>query len=80
MAERDNNKNINKVSLSNGTVLMDTSGVTVTPAYLLGGYTALDKTGTLITGIYAEKVIVSDSVPTTYELDKTDNMYIKHYS
>jgi hypothetical protein len=50
MAERDNNKNINKVSLSNGTVLMDTSGVTVAPAYLLEGYTALDKTGTLIIG------------------------------
>ncbi len=40
----------NKVQLSDGTVLMDTSGVTVAPGVLLKGYTALDKTGTLITG------------------------------
>ena len=58
MAERDNNKNINKVSLSNGTVLMDTSGVTVAPAYLLEGYTALDKTGTLITGTMRQQTVV----------------------
>jgi hypothetical protein len=48
--ERNINQNINKVLLANGTVLIDTSGVTVTPDYLLEGYTALDKSGTLITG------------------------------
>ena len=41
----------NKVQLSDGTVLMDTSGVTVTPEVLLEGYTALDKSGVQITGI-----------------------------
>lgn len=40
----------NKVQLSNGTVLMDTSGVTVSPDVLFEGYTALDKTGELIVG------------------------------
>lgn len=40
----------NKVQLSDGTVLMDTSGVTVTPEVLMQGYTALDKTGAQITG------------------------------
>lgn len=40
----------NKVQLSDGTVLIDTSGVTVTPEVLLDGYTALDKTGALIVG------------------------------
>lgn len=40
----------NKVQLSDGTVLIDTSGVTVTPEVLMDGYTALDKTGALIVG------------------------------
>lgn len=40
----------NKVQLSDGTVLIDTSVVTVTPAVLGNGYTALDKSGQLITG------------------------------
>lgn len=40
----------NKVVLADGTVLMDTTGVTVDSAHLVSGYTALDHTGTLITG------------------------------
>lgn len=44
-----NNQYVNKVVYGNQT-LIDTSGVTVTPDKLLEGYTALDKTGQLITG------------------------------
>lgn len=40
---------INKVNYGN-TTLIDTSNVTVTADKLLSGYTALDNTGTLITG------------------------------
>lgn len=40
----------NKVVLADGTVLMDTSGVTVDAEHLVSGYTALDKRGVLITG------------------------------
>lgn len=40
----------NKVQLANGTVLIDTSVVTVTSDVLFEGYTALDKTGELIVG------------------------------
>lgn len=56
--ERNINQNINKVLLANGTVLIDTSGVTVTPDYLLEGYTALDKSGTLITGTMQQQTVV----------------------
>lgn len=51
----------NKVQLSDGTVLIDTSAVTVTPAVLASGYTALDKSGQLITGqieVYDGTVLV----------------------
>ena len=41
----------NKVVLADGTVLMDTSGVTVDAEHLVSGYTALDKRGVLITGV-----------------------------
>lgn len=41
---------INKVQLSNGTVLLDISGDTVASDNLLKGYTAHDKSGTPITG------------------------------
>lgn len=44
-----NNQYVNKVVYGNQT-LIDTSSVTVTPDKLLDGYTALDKTGQLITG------------------------------
>lgn len=44
-----NNQYVNKV-VYGGTTLIDTSAVTVTPDKLLEGYTALDKTGRLITG------------------------------
>ena len=42
---------INKVELSDGTVLMDTSGVSVTAETLGKGETALDASGALITGL-----------------------------
>lgn len=42
---------VNKVELSDGTVLMDTSGVTVMPETLGKGETALDAAGQLITGL-----------------------------
>lgn len=48
----------NKVQLSDGTVLMDTSGVTVTPEVLLEGYTALDKSGAQITGTAKQSSLV----------------------
>ena len=41
---------VNKIQLADGTVLMDSSEVTVDSAHLMSGYTALDHTGTLITG------------------------------
>lgn len=44
-----NNQYVNKV-VYGGTTLIDTSAVTVTADKLLEGYTALDKTGKLITG------------------------------
>lgn len=47
----------NKVVLADGTVLMDTSGVTVDESHLIFGYTALDHTGSLIVGTY---VVPSD--------------------
>lgn len=40
----------NKVQLSDGTVLLDLTGDTVTPETLQKGYTAHDKSGTKITG------------------------------
>lgn len=43
-------KAVNKVQLANGTVLMDTSSVTVDAEHLVSGYTALDASGQLITG------------------------------
>lgn len=43
----------NKVQLADGTVLMDTTGVTVTQDTLLAGYTALDRSGATITGTVA---------------------------
>lgn len=48
----------NKVQLSDGTVLMDTSGVTVTPEVLMEGYTALDKSGAQITGVAKQGGVV----------------------
>lgn len=42
----------NKVQLADGTVLMDTTGVTVTADTLLAGRTALDARGVLITGTF----------------------------
>lgn len=45
-----NNPYVNKVELADGTTLMDTSGVTVDAAHLMNGYTALDRSGALITG------------------------------
>ena len=70
---------VSKVTL-NGTTLIDVTQDTVTAETLLVGNTATAADGHRVSGIYAEKVIVSDSVPATYELDETDNMYIKHYS
>ena len=45
--------NNNKVVLSDGTVLIDLTADTITPAALLEGYTAHDKSGALITGTAA---------------------------
>ena len=55
----------NKVQLSNGTVLIDLTGTTVTPATLKNGETALDASGALITGTATmgtgEAVVVTDT-------------------
>lgn len=70
---------VSKVTL-NGATLIDVTQDTVAADNLLAGYTATAADGHKVSGIYAEKVIVSDSVPTSYELDEEDNMYIKYYS
>lgn len=41
---------VNKVQLANGTVLIDTTSVTVDAEHLASGYTALNKAGVKITG------------------------------
>lgn len=41
---------VNKVQLADGTVLIDTTSVTVDAEHLASGYTALNKAGTKITG------------------------------
>lgn len=41
---------VNKVQLADGTVLMDSTSVTVTPSDLLEGVTALGATGEVVTG------------------------------
>lgn len=44
-------KYYNKVVLTDGTVVIDLTGVTVTPQFLAEGYTALDKSGAPIVGV-----------------------------
>lgn len=41
---------VNKVQLANGTVLMDSSGVTVTAGDMLTGVTAMSSSGAVVTG------------------------------
>lgn len=41
---------VNKVQLADGTVLIDTTSVTVDAEHLASGYTALNKAGVKITG------------------------------
>jgi len=48
--ERDQNKMINKVSLGDGTVLIDLTADTVDAEHLLRGFTAHGKDGKLVTG------------------------------
>lgn len=57
----------NKVQLADGTVLMDTTGVTVTEDTLLSGYTALDRSGATITGT----VVTAPASSTTPAMDGT---------
>ena len=50
---------VNKVQLANGTVLIDTTSVTVDAEHLASGYTALDKAGNMITGTAEMDVTVN---------------------
>lgn len=59
-----NNQYVNKVVYGNQT-LIDTSSVTVTPDKLLDGYTALDKTGQLITGTLQPGVTPTGTISIT---------------
>lgn len=61
----------NKVVLADGTVLMDTSEVTVDAEHILSGYTALDHTGALITGIYEASAGSSNTVIGTFQFDSS---------
>lgn len=56
-----------KVMLADGTVLMDTTGTTVTANTLLSGYTALDKAGNVVTGA----VVTAPASTTTPKMDGT---------
>ncbi len=61
----------NKVQLSDGTVLIDTSVVTVTPEVLANGYTALDKSGQLITGAARGWTLLGSQELTLYNITST---------
>ena len=58
--------NINKVVYGDE-VLIDTSGVTVTPQTLAEGVTALDASGTLITGEMSTKTVLYEEQTLTDE-------------
>ena len=60
------NPYVNKVELADGTVLMDSTGTTVTPDKLMNGTTALDKTGAVITGtLTTDSIFVAEHGTTT---------------
>lgn len=74
------NANVNKVALSNGTVLIDLTGDTVTASSMLSGITAHDKSGTKITGTlfsdFSDELELADSITDASGnslLDSTDS-------
>lgn len=72
---------VNKVQLADGTVLMDSTGTTVTPGTLASGVTALDASGQTITGTlvlaemyYTDEITISSAgtytfVPADIQID-----------
>lgn len=62
----------NKVQLSDGTVLLDVSGDSVTPGALMAGKTAHDATGNRITGTYTPPVTSVNGKTGAVNLGKSD--------
>ena len=63
---------VNKVQLANGTVLMDSTGTTVTPETMIKGITALSATGQTITGTLGNATQVSDGLMSKSDKIKLD--------
>lgn len=68
---------VNKVQLANGTVLLDTSSVTVSAPQMVEGITALDKTGTQITGtLIIQRYYTGSSAPSS-SLGNNGDLYLE---
>lgn len=65
----------NKVVLSDGTVLIDLTSDTVEASYLLAGYTAHDRSGTVITGSCDYDADTSDATAVASEILATKTAY-----
>lgn len=65
----------NKVVLSDGTVLIDLTSDTVAASYLLSGYTAHDRSGTVITGSCDYDADTSDATAVASEILATKTAY-----
>lgn len=76
MSERDMSKQINKVSLSNGTVLIDLTADTVDAEHLLVGYSAHNKAGVIINGVCSFNADTSDANANASEILSGQTAYV----
>ena len=76
MSERDTTKQINKVSLGNGTVLIDLTADTVDAAHLLVGYSAHNKAGVIINGTCSFNADTSDANANASEILSGQTAYV----
>lgn len=68
---------VNKVQLANGTVLIDTSSVTVSASQMVDGVTALDKSGTEVTGtLVIQRYYTGSSAPSS-SLGNNGDLYLE---